>query len=52
MKSYEYYGSYCFLLKLHFYSSPSHLEMVGSTFEEKDLKNILQLGVEKYCKEG
>ena len=49
MKSYEHYGEYCFQLKLHFYSSPNHLEMVGNTFEEKDLKDILQLGVEKYC---
>ena len=49
MKAYENNGAYCFKLRLYHYDSPNHLMEVGSTFEEKDLKDILQLGVEKYC---
>ena len=49
MKAYDYNGAYCFKLKIFHYDSPNHLMEVGSTFEEKDLKDILQLGVEKYC---
>jgi NADH dehydrogenase/NADH:ubiquinone oxidoreductase subunit G len=49
MEQYERYGAYCFKLKLYFYTSPNSLMVVGDTFEEDDLKDILQLGIEKYC---
>lgn len=49
MKAYENRGAYCFQLQLLHYDSPSSLTTVGATFEEDELKDILQLGVEKYC---
>ena len=50
MKAYENRGAYCFQLKIFHYDSPNHLMEVGHTYEEKDLKDILELGVEKYIK--
>ena len=49
MKAYENRGAYCFQLHLLHYDSPNSLTMVGATFEETELKDILQSGVVKYC---
>lgn len=49
MDSYDTYGAYCFKLKLSFFESPHCSIQVGTTFEENELKDILELGVEKYC---
>ncbi len=49
MRSYETYGAYCFKIRLSIYTSDHSSENVGSTFEEKDLKDIMKLGIEKYC---
>lgn len=49
MRSYETYGGNCFQLRLLFYTSPSCATTIGCTFEEDNLKNIMQQGIEKYC---
>lgn len=49
MSSYEDYGDSCFKLKLRVYTSPCCVVSIGSTYEEDELKSIL----ETYCeKEG
>ena len=49
MDSYDTYGASCFKLRLSFFESPHCSLQVGSTFEEDELKDILELAVEKYC---
>lgn len=49
MRSYEAYGAYCFKISLSIYVTDYSTDNVGSTFEENELKDILQLGIEKYC---
>lgn len=49
MRSYEAYGDSCFKLRLLVYTSPCCVTCIGSTYEEDELKSIL----ETYCeKEG
>ena len=49
MRSYETYGAYCFKIQLSIYTSDYCSENVGTTFEENELKDIMKLGIEKYC---
>lgn len=49
MDSYDRYGASCFKLRLSFFESPHCSLQVGTTFEEDELKDILELAVEKCC---
>ncbi len=47
MRSYEAYGDSCFKLRLLVYTSSCSVTCIGSTYEEEELKSIL----ETYCEE-
>ena len=51
-KEYSYYGDSVFKLKLLYWKSTSVTELVGSTFEESELKDIMKLGINKIKEEN
>lgn len=51
LKSFQYEGENCFKLRLSCYESDHVTSLVGSTFEEDDLADIMEEGIKKYCKE-
>ena len=51
IKDYRNYGSIVFKLRLC-HCEECLIETIGSTFEEEELADIMQKGIEKYCKEG
>lgn len=50
-KSYQKYGSFCFKLKLSHMDSKHTSSVIGYTFEEEDLKDIMAKGLKTYCSE-
>jgi len=50
IKDYQNYGSIVFKLRLS-HCKECLIETIGSTFEEYELADIMQKGIEKYCKE-
>lgn len=51
LRSYKSYGASVFKLRLLHKDSSCCWSCVGSTFEEDELKNIMTIGIEKWCKE-
>lgn len=51
LKSYQYTGKYVFMLMISHRDSDWSSTVVGSTFEEKELKDIMSAAIEKYCSE-
>ena len=49
IKDYQNYGNIVFKLRLC-HCNELLIETIGSTFEEEELANIMQKGIEKYCK--
>lgn len=49
LKSYQYTGKYVFMLMISHIDSTWHSTVVGSTFEEDELKDIMKDAIEKYC---
>ena len=50
-RSFETYGESVFKLKLRYKDSECGWSQFGSTFLEEDLKDIMAVGIDKYCKE-
>lgn len=46
-KEYSYYGESVFEIKLLYWESVSVTKLIGSTFEESELKDIMELGIKK-----
>lgn len=50
LKHYETYGSWCFKLRL-LHCKGNVLKEIGATYEEDELKDLMQRGIEMYCNE-
>lgn len=48
-KSYQKYGAFCFKLKLSHMDSKHTSSMIGCTFDEEELGNLMIQGLKKYC---
>jgi hypothetical protein len=49
-KAYETYGNTCFKIALVYQKSEHCWTWVDATFDEKELKEIMKKGIDKYCK--